>query len=84
MSASTKFVPILQKSGPGRWWRWQNKITGTATYATFGNVRQPRPALDLEMNNGNGNGTRVPNLMSFESLDHEVSEVENCWKVQAE
>jgi len=47
MSAATKFVPLLQRSGPGRWWRWQNKITGAAAYATFGTEHSSRvPRLD--------------------------------------
>ena len=64
--STTKFVPILQKSGPGRWWRWQNKITGsemsTASYATFGA--------------GSEYNTRVPRLINLHYLDSEASELE--------
>jgi len=61
MSISTKFVPILQKSGgPGRWWRWQNKMVlkpetpaasfGTLTVAPFAGFENSGNKIEHHVN----------------------------------
>jgi len=62
MSIPTKFMPILQKSGPGRWWRWQNKtlvLSELQSSASFGTVA--------------AFGGIISKVQSALSMDHEAT-----------